>query len=140
VHFETTLNLIWLALGFLTFANTIRVTLHRTEDANRARPWLHIAGVALILAALFPYISATDDVLRIEHFSSQQNHQHSQKRSPSDDLMRLYEAMDTPLLCGTCQVVLTFSFISLVVPIVASQIERIASFEAGRSPPLFFAI
>ena len=125
----------WLFLGILALASTTRAAFRRPASIKRAPAWLHIVGVALIVVALFPYISATDDVLRIEHFNSQQNHQHSSKQSQNDDLIRLYETMDTPLVCRVSEVALTFFFISLVFTPIAKLLDRIAPSEAGRSPP-----
>jgi hypothetical protein len=136
VHFDTALNLAWLLLGGLALARTIRVTwCHSDVTAPKSR-WLHIIGVALIVAALFPYISATDDVLRIEHFKAQHDSRHSTKQTQNDDLMRLYETTDSPLVCRVCEIALVFFFISIVFTPVVRLIERIAPMYAGRSPPL----
>ena len=136
MHFDTILNLVWLSLGLLAFASAARVALRRSAGKDSARAWLHVVGVALIVAALFPYISATDDVLRIEHFDAQHAQQHSHKRGHNDDLMRLYETLDSPLLCRTCEIVFTFTFFLLVILPVARLVERIAPLAAGRSPPV----
>jgi hypothetical protein len=135
VHFETTLNAAWLLLGLLALGCTAHAAFRRRPDERRAPAWLHIVGVGLIVAALFPYISATDDIVRIEHFSSQHNGSHPGKQSKTDDLVRLYETMDTPWVCPVSAVALIFFFISLVFAPLARLIERIAPFEAGRSPP-----
>ena len=135
--FETALNLVWLLLGLLALACTAHAAFRRSPEKRGAPAWLHIVGVALIVAALFPYISATDDIVRIEHFSSQHDpHRSHDKQSKTDDLIRLYEAMDTPLACPVSQVVLIFFFVSLVLAPLVRLIERIAPFEAGRSPPI----
>lgn len=134
MHFEAALNIVWLVLGVIALASTIRTAFRPSTVENRAPAWLHIVGVALIVIALFPYISATDDVLRIEHFNWQQNH-HSSKQSQNDELMRLYEVMDSPLVCRVSEIALTFFFISLVFTPVAAAIGRIAPLQAGRSPP-----
>lgn len=136
MHFETALNVIWLLLGLLALACTAHAVFRRTPDERRAPAWLHIVGVGLIVAALFPYISATDDVLRIEHFSSQSDPHHAGKQTKTDDLIRLYEVMDTPLACPVSRVVLTFFFISLVFVPLVRLLDRIAPLQAGRSPPL----
>jgi hypothetical protein len=135
VHFDTTLNLVWLSLGALALARTIRVTFRQSGVRAPKSRWLHIVGVGLIVAALFPYISATDDVLRIEHFKAQHDSRHPTKQTQSDDLMRLYETMDSPLVCPISEVSLVFIFISIVFTPVARLIERIAPLHAGRSPP-----
>jgi hypothetical protein len=136
VHFDTILNLVWLSLGLLAFASAARAVLRQGYGRDSARAWLHVLGVALIVAALFPYISATDDVLRIEHFDTQQTQQHSHKNNHADNLMRLYEMLDSPLLCRTCQIAFTFTFILFTVLPVARLLERVAPLAAGRSPPV----
>lgn len=93
-------------------------------------------GVVAIVVALFPYISATDDVLRIEHFHAQQTHENGGKRSSTDDLLRLYETLDAPLICGYCRIALTLIFLSLLAIPIEKIIQRGIPLEAGRSPPL----
>jgi hypothetical protein len=140
VHFDTTLNLVWLSVGTIALASTLRTTFRRRTFQKNVPAWLHIVGVALIVAALFPYISATDDVVRVEQFSGQHGHQSSGKRGPNDDLIRLYQTMDTPLVSSACQVSLTLFFVLLVVAFVTRRIDRSAPFESGRSPPRFAAV
>lgn len=135
MQFETALNVAWLLLGLLALAFTAHAAFRRKPEETRAPAWLHIVGVGLIVAALFPYISATDDIVRIEHFNSQHNPRHPGKQAKTDDLIRLYEAMDTPLACPVSTVVLIFFFVSLVFAPLARLIERFKPFEAGRSPP-----
>lgn len=136
VHFETALNIVWLCLGLFALGNTIRATCRQNSQPKRAPAWLYIVGVTLIVVALFPYISATDDVLRIEHFNAQHNSHHSNKQSQNDDLIRLYETMDSPLVCRVCEVALTFFFISLVFTPGLTLLDRSEPLQAGRSPPL----
>src|SRR5581483_3701098 len=112
------------------------LAFRRSANSRRGPAWLHIVGVGLIVAALFPYISATDDVLRVEHFNAQHDQQHPSKQNRMNDLMRLYETMDSPLVCRTTEVVMTLFFVSAVFTPVLRAIDRIAPFEAGRSPPL----
>lgn len=139
MHFETALNLIWLLLGLFGLASTLRATLRKTADPRSGSAWLHIIGVGLIVAALFPYISATDDVVRIEHFKAQHHQGPPGKHSRTDDLVRLYETMDTPLVCRVAEVAVTFLFISLISAPVLRAIDRIAPSPSGRSPPAMAA-
>jgi hypothetical protein len=139
VQFDAALNLIWFVFGAFALAGTVRVKLRRGSTVNRGSAWLHICGVALIIAALFPYISATDDVLRIQHTNVQQNPDHSRqtgKKAPNDALIRLYETMDTPLVCAVRQISFTLFFVCLVVTPVLRRFDRSMPFLAGRSPPL----
>ncbi len=136
MYFETALNVVWLMLGLFALASTIRFALRPSTELKRAPAWLHIVGVGLIIAALFPYISATDDVVRIEHFNAQHDHGHPGKRSHNDDLLRLYETMDTPLVCRAPEVAIQFYFVALTFTPVLHASDRIAPREAGRSPPV----
>lgn len=142
MHFDTALNLIWFVFGVFALAGTLRVKLGRDSTVSRGSAWLHICGVALIVAALFPYISATDDVLRIQHMNLQQTPDHSRqngKKAPSDALIRLYEVMDTPVVCAVRQISLTLFFVFLVIVPVLRRVDRSTPFLAGRSPPLSFS-
>jgi hypothetical protein len=140
LQFETALNLVWLVLGLVAVASTIRVRLSETADCKRAPAWLHVVGVGLIVAALFPYISATDDVLRVEHFKAQQDQRHSGSQSRSQNLMRLYETMDNPLVCRSPELAITVFFILLIFTPAPRLIHRIAPLRAGRSPPPMVAV
>lgn len=136
MHFETALNVAWLGLGALALAFTAHNAFGRNAGGRQAPAWLHVVGVGLIVAALFPYISATDDVVRIEHFRSQHDSHHPGKHSKTDDLIRLYEAMESGRVAPVPQAVLIFFFVALVFAPVMRLIERIAPFVAGRSPPV----
>jgi hypothetical protein len=128
VHFDTALNSIWFAMGLLACAGAIRAT--------RRSSGFRVAGIVLVVAALlFPYISATDDVVRIERLRGQTSHSSSSQRGPTDDLIRLYQTMDTPLVCAVVRLSLTLFFVLLIATSVVRRIDRSAPFESGRSPP-----
>ena len=131
MHFDTALNLAWLLLGALALAATLGLS-RRASSGSRQ---IHLVGVAAIVVALFPYISATDDVLRIEHLNAQQTHTNGNKHKAGDDLLRLYETLDSPLLCGICRITFTLVFFSLLDAPVGRLIQRSIPMEAGRSPP-----
>ena len=138
MQFDTALNLVWLVLGSLALASTSRIYRHRSRNQTSPPAWLHVCGVALIVAALFPYISATDDVLRIQHADWQQTSEHhgdAGKKAPNDGLMRLYETTDTPVISHVQQISVTLFFFSLVAAPVLRQVTRSVSFKSGRSPP-----
>jgi hypothetical protein len=143
VAFETALNFIWFALGVFALCGTLR---SRRVAANpHGSAWLHLCGVALIIAALFPYVSATDDVLRIQHLhlrpdtvsshaSKSESHEQSKSRT-SDALIRLYEIMDAPVAASVQGVSFSFAFVSLVVTPALRAVTRDVAFRCGRSPP-----
>jgi hypothetical protein len=91
--------------------------------------------MALIVVALFPYISATDDILRIQSGHSQHDKEHPAKKTANDELVRLYEAMDAPLVCEVQHVSMVFVFVCFVVITFISLVGHLAPFESGRSPP-----
>ena len=128
MHFDAALNLVWFALGVLACAGAIRAA--RRYDGFR------IAGTILVVAALlFPYISATDDVVRIEHLRGKASHSSSPHRTPNDDLIRLYQTMDTPLVAAVLRVLVSLFFVLVVATTPVHRIDRSAPFESGRSPP-----
>jgi len=117
-------------MGALACAGAIRAT--------RRSSGFRVAGIVLVVAALlFPYISATDDVVRIEGLRGQSSHSSSSQRGPTDDLIRLYQTMDTPLVCAVVRLSLTLFFVLLIATSVVRRIDRSAPFESGRSPPRF---
>jgi len=142
VQFDTTLNVIWSVLSLLALAGTARSCVRR----HVCKLWLHVMGMALILAALFPYISATDDVLRIDDLSAQLQ-QRTEAQSPghhsktpehrrNQDLLRLFETMDHPVVTQPAVLAFSVFFVALVFSSVSRIIERGAPNPFGRSPPL----
>ena len=140
MHFDTALNLVWVVLGIVALASTIRAALIRNRHPSAV--WLHVIGVALIVAALFPYISATDDLVRTENLTSthRQHQSSSGKKTPNDNLIRLFETLDTPLACATCAIAITFFAVWVVFVPIAGWHRNTVSECVGRSPPLFIAI
>lgn len=141
MHLDTTLNLVWVLLGLLALGSAFRSEFFGAKRTRGPR-WLHVVGVALIVVALFPYISATDDILRIEHLNSQFDHSHNSRtngQKQNDDLMRLYETMDSPMVARFCQLAFTFFFIAFVLTFTLATLSRSAPYCAGRSPPYLSA-
>lgn len=135
MSFVAALNALWMVLGLLALAGTLHTVLRRKDSERSAPRWLLVVGVGLIVAALFPYISASDDVLRIDHDQTQQaGHQHKHK---TDNLMRLYEAMEMSVICRIQPLVIGFTFLALVLVFAVREVVRIAPSIAGRSPPAF---
>jgi hypothetical protein len=134
VALETTLNVVWLFLGIVAVATALAAARVRGAGPHRKR--LQILCVAVIVAALFPYISATDDALRVHHFSPESRSQQSGKHSPSDNLLRLYEVMDAPLAAAVYKLVVTLFLLAFTVPTLRLVLELSAPMHAGRSPPL----
>ncbi len=60
---------------------------------------------------------------------------HQGKRAANDSLMRLYEAMDTPLVAVVKQIAPSLVFVSLVIAPVQTRVDREPPLFTGRSPP-----
>ena len=142
MHFDTALNAVWLVLGIVALGSTVRSRIHITrsrvagEESHATPAWLHVCGVALIVAALFPYISATDDFLRIQYLNVQHGQQNPVKPGSDTNLMRLYEAMDTPVVSQVQQIAFVLFFVFLVAVRVFAVTSRSTPLQSGRSPPL----
>lgn len=143
MHFEAALNLLWVALGVIALALTVLAALARRDKPHTGRNaslGLHVVGVCLVVLTLFPYISATDDMVRIEHFCAETGCPHSSlpgNHNQTNNLIRLYQTMETSVVCTVPEVVLVFFFVCLVFAPAPRPIERIQPREAGRSPPAF---
>ncbi len=146
MQLDLTLNALWLLVGILA----IGMTLHASSGKGGSRGW-RLAGIVLVLAALFPFISATDDILRVEHYSAEQQgaserpgtpghgRQHSQRTTNGDDLVRLYEAMDAPLVPNVIAIAVVLLLISFVTVAREAILTTVAPSKFGRSPPTFFS-
>lgn len=125
-----------MVLGLVALLGSIHAVFLRKEDERDARRWLLVVGVGLIVAALFPYISATDDVLRIDHDQTQRSHDAGQKHQ-TDNLMRLYETMDTSVVCRIQPLILTLVFAAFITVVFTRSVVLVAPATAGRSPPVY---
>lgn len=130
--------MVWALLGAIALAAVF------VADAREhcLRPFrsrvLHIIGTALVVTALFPYISATDDVVQIEHANAdagQHDKQSSGQHHQGNDLWRLYDASDHSVVASCAFIAPSFTFVSIVVTPVVSITETSVPQPAGRSPP-----
>jgi hypothetical protein len=139
VPLDLTLNLLWLLLGALAIGITLRASSVRGGSVS----W-RLAGIVLVVAALFPFVSATDDILRVEHYttehdSSEHGHHTGQRNTTSsDDLIRLYEALDAPVTPDIAVLAFVLLFVSFVAIFAGAVLTRVAPGESGRSPPAIF--
>jgi len=137
VSFESSLNAVWLLLGVCALTGTIRFSYSKRAFQARDQSWLRVVCASLIVAALFPYISATDDVLGIEHLNEQQKQGGTTSTNQTNELMRLYQAIDTAVVTSSRQATLTLFFVMLVGTLLIQVVERSAPIQSGRSPPRF---
>jgi hypothetical protein len=95
---------------------------------------IEAVGVASIVVALFPFISATDDVLRIQQYTAQTETGQS-PNGHHNNLLRLFETADHSLVTRGAPVGLTLVFLELIVLIPCSCATQVVPRSAGRSPP-----
>jgi hypothetical protein len=133
--FDTALNALWVLLGALALLWTLRARYRSGSQTSVGATSLHVIRLALVLAALFPYVSATDDVVRIQTLDQQHDQNHPAQQSQNQNLIRLYETMDTPLVCRVQEITFVPFFVSFVVTPVAQCSSRNEPAESGRSPP-----
>lgn len=141
MHFDATLNLVWASLGLAAL-----VLMAWIDYRNQGiRPFhsrlLRFIGVSLVVAALFPYISATDDMLQIEHVATEMGgHDKRSQHQHLNDLLRLYDTIDNSLVTHGFSLSLALVFLSLVVNPVFRRCERSTPNYGGRSPPTVIAV
>jgi hypothetical protein len=134
VYFETALNCVWLLLGATAIAGTVRAARRRGSESRRFSASLQLIGISAVVLALFPYISASDDVLRIASAAPQKSETGS--RPSNGDTVRLYEVIDSAIVTSGCSFAVTLVFVCLVVSFTAEPRSRAVPFASGRSPPL----
>jgi hypothetical protein len=137
LQFDAILNLAWAVLGALALLRTFCASRRVARQSSRRRQLFEAVGIASIIIALFPFISATDDVLRVEQYAAQ--HQQSPGGHHSD-LIRLFETADHSLVTGCSQIGLTLVFLELVLVLPYSCASRVTPLSAGRSPPSFVGV
>ncbi len=145
MHFDTALNVAWLLLGIVALTSTLCASTVGSLGGQRRRThalklrqmpkWLQLVGVASIVIALFPYISASDDLVRIENARPRTQQQGSAPHSPASDLLRLYEVTEAPLVGHICNFAVTFVFLCLIVVPEKSALGRTVPESSGRGPP-----
>jgi hypothetical protein len=136
LQFDSILNLAWALLGTLALVRTLCASRRVARHSSRRRQLFEAVGVASIVIALFPFISATDDVLRIQQITSQ----HQNEKGPGghhSDLLRLFESADHSLVSRSSPVGITLVFLDVVVVLLCSCASHAAPLIAGRSPPPF---
>ncbi len=138
--FESILNAAWLWMGIIALI----VLCARSFKARNTVSCC--IGVALIAATLFPIISASDDVIRIQHLerahqagqNTGQNGNSGHKRT-TENLIRLYEAMESPLVPAAVGISFVLFFIFLIRPLCVANVQQRTMASGGRSPPVAFA-
>ena len=140
MSFDTALNALWVVLGAIALVWTLSAHYRSAPNTSAGATSLHVIRLALVLAALFPYVSATDDVLRIQTLDQQHDQGHPAKQTQNQSLIRLYETMDTPLVCRVQEITFVLFFVTLVTAPILKWSSRSEPAESGRSPPLLVSL
>ncbi len=134
--FDTALNALWLLLGACAVTWTVRARFRRHPRRSVTSTSLHVIRLALVLAALFPYISATDDIVSIQTLDQHHDQSRPARQSQNQTLIRLYDTLDTPLVCRVQAIAFVLFFVALVIAPVLRCITHSEPSESGRSPPV----
>jgi len=138
LQYDSILNLAWALLGTMALLRTLCASRRIARNSSRRRQLFEAVGVASIIIALFPFISATDDVLRVQQYVSQQ--EDGKSRTAHDtNLLRLFETADHSLVSRCSLVGLSLVFLELVVVLFCCGATHTAPLIAGRSPPSIVA-
>ena len=135
--FDVALNLAWLGLGSLILALTIGAS-RRLKGRDSVPYWLQIACAVAIAGALFPFVSATDDLVRMEAMPSASEHQDTRNTGTSEsnsNLLHLYQAAETFLTSRAIRIAYTPVFFAISRSIAPQSLGYVRLHIAGRSPP-----
>lgn len=137
MHLDATLNWIWLLLGLVAVASAAGSYYYRVGVSGRERKLSLLIGVAVIIAALFPYISSTDDSLRFDDLSAQHNQDHHPNKDSrvNGSLILLYEATDAAIPIQVFRLCVIWVITGLVVYRFFQGALASSPWVYGRSPP-----
>lgn len=136
VTFDGALNLAWLVLGAIAFAMLLPSRFGRRKFVSES--WLRLAAVMAIACTLFPYVSATDDLVWFETSSTLSEHQSDRQTDSSNSnsgLLGLYHASQSSVRSGTISVFCILIFLALIVLPALRRYSSVEICTAGRSPP-----
>lgn len=131
------LNAIWLVLG----ASALLATRYaRTKSAGNRLSTFRFVSVVVVLAALFPYISALDDTLQLAQLGGGMSttplveHRTSVGHSASE-LVWLFESLNDVVTASPVTLSPRFAEATLTAEAGAREMNRPAVPSKGRDPP-----
>lgn len=140
VHFDAALNLVWLALGLGVLAFVAHVSPPFRQGRIQWRG-SRLAGVAVFAITLFPYVSATDDLVWVEAATSVVEH----TQDCADDGSQKASARSISLLqscvqdwCSAPDILdlsPSYAFFILTAAPACHGYDWNQTHSAGRSPP-----
>jgi hypothetical protein len=138
VPFDLTLNLVWALLGAIALL-IARADLKNRAASSFASRLFHFIRTALVVAALFPYISATDDMLQIEHVSAElgDHEKRPDHHSNGHDLWRVFDSNESSVASSSFRLVIAFASVGIVIATVVRSLDSFSPTGSGRSPPIY---
>jgi len=130
------LNLLWVTLSIAAVLLQLRADVRRGAT-RRAR----IRGAVIVLlavVALFPCISASDDLARINLLDSK--NQASPEARSLGELVRLFDILESAQIAVVLAVAVTLAVFAVVVTFGPDSIDRLLPSFSGRAPPFDFAL
>jgi hypothetical protein len=137
VTIDFALNVIWLVLG----ASALLATRYaRTKSAGKRLSTFRLVSVVVVLAALFPYISALDDTLQLaqlrsETSTTQRVEQRSQVGHSASELVWLFESLNDVVTADPETLSPRFAESTVTAEAGAREMNRPAVPSKGRDPP-----
>jgi hypothetical protein len=137
---DISLNLIWLAICVAAIAWSFL----SAESGSRSSVWNRIrrlTGVFLVVLALFPSVSVSDDEISFWFLFTQSSHRgggvpiEETKERSAQHLARVLNSLEHFQVNGVWTFTLTLYFLALVLIAAPVANERFRLCRAGRAPP-----
>jgi hypothetical protein len=138
VPFDLTLNLVWALLGAAALLAVFRTDLKHRVGSPFASRLFHFIRTGLVVAALFPYISATDDMLQIAQVRAElgDHEKRSGHHSNGHDRWRVFDSNESSVATSSFRLVIAFASVGIVIATVAHSFDSFSPTGSGRSPPV----
>lgn len=139
VYLTTALNVLWGLLAVLTFGYFAGVEFHKRPESGdtprRKGAGRRFWAVALIVLALFPCISASDDILGFALLSPRGQQNSSAEDKVSAQLANLLQSLEHLQIAPIFALVFALSFFGLVALTGNELCGRHLQALPGRAPP-----
>ncbi len=129
--FDLILNLAWALMGLAVWVSLI--------TRARARGWHRRLTVLLAIVALFPCISASDDLVSLRNLTIPSRESTVTLSMPGgwSSLPRMLETIETSQVAAAFVLLLMLISSGILGTLLIQEVSRQELVLAGRSPPLF---
>jgi hypothetical protein len=144
-HANSLLNLAWLALCIAAFTWFLLSTKRRGVSSRRLVLGRGLA-LALALISLFPYVSASDDSVRLALLNAQASANNSGRsawsaRHASTEMLAilvgLLEVLESAQVSAVLALAVALCVFSLALAVPPDSLDRFLPSCAGRAPPAY---